>query len=60
MTLKVLNLIYWIHKAPLQEEALNKIAFTTVYCTHFTYEGNILLLYFIVRGFFSYYIYPFL
>ena len=37
MTLKVLNLIYLIHKEALKEEGYNKmIAFTIVYCTWFT------------------------
>ena len=40
MTLKVLDLIYLIHKAPLSEEGKNEIAFTTVYCTRFIYVAN--------------------
>ena len=42
MTLEVLNLIYLIHKAPFQEEGWNKIVFTTVYYTRFTYADNCL------------------
>ena len=42
MTLEVLNMIYLIHKAPLKEEGLSEIAFTTVYCTRFTYVDNCL------------------
>ena len=42
MTLEVLNLIYLIHRAPFKEDGLNKIAFTTVYCTRFTYVDNCL------------------
>ena len=42
MTLEVLNLIYLIHKAPFKEEAQNKIAFTTAYCTRVTYVDNYL------------------
>ena len=40
MTLEVL--IYLIHKAPLNEEGENKIAFMSVYCTRFTYVDNCL------------------
>ena len=61
-------MIYLIHKAPLKEEGLSEIAFTTVYCTRFTYVDNclknsciqkqrhvdiMLLLYFYCMGFFS-------
>ena len=40
MNLEVLNLIYLLHKASFKEEGLNKISFTTVYCTRFTYVDN--------------------
>ena len=68
MTLEVL--IYLIHKAPLNEEGENKIAFTYVdNCLKNIYYsciqkhtdiGNVLLLHFIVGGFFLCNIYPFL
>ena len=43
MTQEVLNLIYLIHNyALLKEEGWNKIAFTTVHCTRFTYVDDCL------------------
>ena len=42
MTPEVLNLIYLIHNALLKEEGQNKIAFTTVYFTRFTYVDDCL------------------